>query len=92
MLNLSQAKVSIGFSVCKGAKARRGVLDSGCRQGADGASRRLWLTLQLEIDAHDLTSATKWYNLGNTRFTPNRSKHPNHMGGKNERTGPECIE
>jgi hypothetical protein len=52
----------------------------------------LWLTLQQEIDTRDLTSATTWYNLGNKILSPKKSKHPNQIGGKNERTGPECIE
>jgi hypothetical protein len=31
----------------------------------------------LEIDAHDLTNATKWYNLRVKNFAQNKPKHPN---------------
>jgi hypothetical protein len=46
----------------------------------------------LEIDARDLTNTTKWYNLSLENIPQNKSKHPNDMGGKNERTGSRRIE
>jgi hypothetical protein len=88
MLNLSQATVSIGFSICKGAKVRNLVPYSVCSGFLLGPSANK----KNKIDAHDLTNTTKWYNLSVTNFTQNKSKHPNNIGGKNERTGSKRIE
>jgi hypothetical protein len=46
----------------------------------------------MKMEAHDLTDNTKWYNLSFKKFTQNKPKHPNKIGGINERTGTKRIE